>query len=139
MSQGTAFCPLSLHHSFSLNRGKDVFKNRYLYPATSHSQPLGGRCQPPACCCAGHRRRDAAGVQEGLEEWAGAAACTAPMWWLSGKWVLLPELQRENHSLRKALLKCISDKQSEQNLHFLCKCLRKVGDCFLLGLQMDTI
>lgn len=56
-----------------------------------------------------------------------------------GKWVLLPELQRENHSLRKALLKCISDKQSEQNLHFLCKCLRKVGDCFLLGLQMDTI
>lgn len=53
----------------------------YILPLPTPS-PWGWRCQPPACRCARHRRRDAAGVQEGLEEWAGAAACTAPRWWL---------------------------------------------------------
>lgn len=53
-----------------------------------------------------------------------------------GKWVLLPEAQREPLPQEGAAL-LLPAGPSEQSLHFVCKDLREGGQSFVLGLQME--
>lgn len=55
-----------------------------------------------------------------------------------GKWVLLPEVQREPLPQERAAV-VLSAGQREQSVHFLCKHLREGGESFVLGLQMEPV
>lgn len=83
---------------------------------TRLSRGRQGRTAPIAC--------PAASTSGGADCWGGGPYCGGTKRWP------LPQ---------ESVLQCMLDKQSGQNLHFLCKSLKQVGDCFLLGLQMDTI
>lgn len=121
----------------SLSKEEVVLKRTCLYSAASHCQPVRGRGgSPPAESGCGMRLSrgrqgrtapiacPAASTSGGADCWGGGPYCGGTKRWP------LPQ---------ESVLQCMLDEQSGQNLHFLCKSLKQVGDCFLLGLQMDTI